>query len=150
MDFDPQPTPIGPSLLINDQSVFIELPQKITQILDKQPDENTKRSIKVLFTKLTMILAGKYIKTDSTPSEIIDNLFLGSIGAALNKESLIKANIKSIVICAGIKPAFPDEFLYKQFIIKDSIDQDVLGLFEESNEFIRENLKNGKNVLVHW
>ena len=90
------------------------------------------------------------MKTDSIPAEIIDNLYLGSIGAALNKEGLLQANIKSILVCAGLKPAFPDEFLYKQFNIKDSIDQDVLGLFEESNEFIRENLMNGKKVLVHW
>lgn len=150
MDLDQQPNPLEISNPMTDISVFMELPQKIDKILESQPDENTKKSIKILFSKIIVILAGKYTKTDPFPIEVIDNLFIGSIGAALSKENLKNANIGSVLVCAGLKPAFPDDFIYKQMNIKDSQDQEVISLFEDSNNFIRENLQNGRKVLVHW
>jgi hypothetical protein len=48
-------------------------------------------------------------KDDNQPAEIIPGLYLGSIGAALNKESLMRNGITHILTCAAnMKPGFPD------------------------------------------
>lgn len=42
-------------------------------------------------------------------------LFLGSVGAALNKPALKNLNITHILTVAkSLDPAFPDEFIYKK------------------------------------
>jgi hypothetical protein len=40
------------------------------------------------------------VKTDNQPIEIIDNIFIGSIGAAMNKKSLEENKITHIIIAA--------------------------------------------------
>lgn len=113
-------------------------------------DDNTKRNLKLLFTKLTIIFAGKYIKEDNMPIEVIENLYIGSIGAALSKDNLKNTGIRAILNCANLKTAFPEDFEYKSMNIKDSMDQDVLGFFKETNDFIGKFLGNKEKVLVHW
>ena len=54
----------------------------------------------------------KMIKEDNKPIEIIDNLFIGSIGAAKNKQRLIDNKITHIVVAAsGIKNYLPNVIL---------------------------------------
>ena len=51
----------------------------------------------------------KLTKTDSVPAEIVDRLYLGSIGVAFNKESLIEHGITHIMTCAdNLRPKYPD------------------------------------------
>ena len=120
------------------------------KIEDLPGDDNTKRHLKLLFTKLTIIFAAKYIKEDNMPIEVIDNLYIGSIGAALSKDNLKNTGIRAILNCANLKTAFPEDFEYKSMNIKDSMNQDVLGFFKESNDFIGKFLGNKEKVLVHW
>ena len=140
--------PISDNHILNNSN----LPQdyNLADIEPKKLDENTKKSFNLLYKKLSLIFAMKYVENDPYPIQVIENLYIGSIGAALSKANLQKESIECIVSLAGLKSAFPDEFTYKQFNIKDNLTQDVLTLFEESNGFIRENIQNGKKVLVHW
>lgn len=52
------------------------------------------------------------IQEDNLPIEIIDNLFIGSIGAASNKDALKANNITHVVVAARkIEQFFPDVFI---------------------------------------
>lgn len=51
----------------------------------------------------------KLTRDDNIPAEIIPGLYLGSVGAAFNKESLQKFGITHILTCADkLKPRFPN------------------------------------------
>ena len=53
------------------------------------------------------------MKEDNLPIEIIDNLYIGSIGAASNKEGLKSNNITHVIVAAGrIEKFFPDVKFY--------------------------------------
>ncbi len=93
----------------------------------------------------------KIMKEDNKPVMIIDNVFIGSIGAASNKVGLIDNKITHIVVAAtGIKKFFPVEFTYMQLTLLDSPEQDIKKHFNETGEFIDECIRNNGNVLVHW
>lgn len=63
------------------------------------------------------------MKEDNKPIEIIPNLYLGSIGSALSKETLTQFNIKFILSALdNIKEAFPNLFTYKFIKLLDSND----------------------------
>jgi hypothetical protein len=58
---------------------------------------------------------------------IADGIFIGSVGAAMNKEYLSSQGISHIVtIAENISPLFPDEFTYHIVRISDSTDADLL------------------------
>lgn len=77
-------------------------------------------------------------------------LYLGSVGAALNKEALKSLNITHILIVArSLSPAFPAEFTYKKIEVLDSPDTDLVKHFGECFTFIDEGISTGGNVLVH-
>jgi len=47
-------------------------------------------------------------RDDSQPAEIVDRLYLGSVGAAFSKDSLTQNKITHILTCADkIQPRFP-------------------------------------------
>ena len=51
----------------------------------------------------------KLMKEDQYAVEILDNLFIGSVGVSTNKEELINKKITHIVCAAGsLKPNFPE------------------------------------------
>ena len=65
----------------------------------------------MLFLAIKAMSAMKLCRTDNTPSEIIPGLFLGSIGAAYNKDSLKSNGITHILTCAdNLKPRFPEVY----------------------------------------
>ena len=58
--------------------------------------------------------AKKLAKEDGEPCKVFDDLFIGSIGCAYNKEKLQEAGITHILCCAAkIKPKYPDDFKYE-------------------------------------
>lgn len=64
--------------------------------------------VKAFMVAIKAMTAMKLTREDNVPSEIITGLFLGSIGAAFNKESLIKHGITHILTCADkISPRYP-------------------------------------------
>ncbi|URE15824.1 dual specificity protein phosphatase [Musa troglodytarum] len=59
--------------------------------------------------------AARYAREDNVPCQIEEGLFLGSVGAALNKSALKDLNITHILTVAkSLDPAFPNEFVYKK------------------------------------
>ena len=63
----------------------------------------------------------KLTKEDNEPGEVFPELFIGSIGAAYNKESLKERGITHVLCtAAGLKPRFPTEFTYKNLECLDS------------------------------
>ena len=62
----------------------------------------------------------KLIKEDNSPVEIIDNIYIGSVAASLNKEKLEECKITHIIVAAkGLKKYFPE--LSKNFNLKLNI-----------------------------
>ena len=60
------------------------------------------------------LTAMKLAKEDNLPCKVFDNVFIGSVGAAYNKESLKEHGITHIhTVAKNIKPRFPEEFTYK-------------------------------------
>ena len=56
------------------------------------------------------------MKNDAEPVEIINNLFIGSVGASANKNSLIKNKITHIISAgSGLKKLYPEVFLIIYF-----------------------------------
>jgi len=97
--------------------------------------------------------AMKLTREDNVPSEIITGLFLGSIGAAFNKESLIKHGITHILTCADkISPRYPSDFKYLCLPILDTPSENICKFFRQAYFFIKDALEEeGKQnrVLVH-
>jgi hypothetical protein len=73
----------------------------------------------------------------ANPSEILPNsLYIGNYHNAKNKELLVQLNVRHILNLISYDEAFPDEFEYHLYPIKDSMNQNVLALFEDTNELI--------------
>ncbi|KAF9605536.1 hypothetical protein IFM89_017555 [Coptis chinensis] len=94
--------------------------------------------------------ATKYVKEDSVPCQIEEALFLGSLGAALNKDALKSLNITHILIMANtLNPAYPNDFVYKKIQVADRVETDLTQHFDECFDFIDEAKMMGGGVLVH-
>lgn len=56
----------------------------------------------------------------------VKDLFLGSVGAANNKDDLKRLNVTHILTVANtLKPAYPDDFVYKVIAGTDFLVLDV-------------------------
>lgn len=74
-------------------------------------DQDGKMKVKaeMLYQALKAMTAMKLCRDDNQPAQIIDRLYLGSIGAAFNKESLQRNEITHILTCADkIQARFKD------------------------------------------
>lgn len=103
-----------------------------------------------IITKVKMLLALKFKKDDGIPSEVMPGLYIGSIGAALNKPYLLENGISHILTVAdNLKNSFPDIFTYKSLEILDTIEFNILSILDEALEFIETALNSQGKVLVH-
>ena len=95
----------------------------------------------------------KKIEEDGIPSELEPNLYLGSVGAAYNKEWLKEHKITHILCVAeGIENAFPKTFIYKVVRINDAPSEDIKSHFGECYQFIMNafDYDNGTGkILIH-
>jgi len=88
----------------------------------------------------------KKIKEDGFPVEILNGLYLGSIGAAYNKDFLLTTGITHILCVADeIDASFPNEFVYKFIKINDASNVNIECYFDECYEFIENALYDHKN-----
>lgn len=88
---------------------------------------------------------------ESDVNEIIPNLWLGNYKAAYSKEFLDNYNIKNIIT---IMDTFDNRYKYNNinylcFPLKDEDTCILDDIFEKTNEFIYNVLKNNEKVLVH-
>jgi hypothetical protein len=59
--------------------------------------------------QMKALLGLQKMKSDGLPVEIIEGLYIGSIGCALNKKTLHNFGITDILCCCDkVKMAFPD------------------------------------------
>ncbi|KAH7679244.1 protein phosphatase slingshot protein [Dioscorea alata] len=99
---------------------------------------------------LQAISLARVAKQDSVICQIEDGLYLGSVGAAQDKEALKKLNITHILTVAkSLLPAYPNEFVYKRIDVLDSSTTNLAQYFDECFEFINEARRSGGGVLVH-
>jgi len=78
-------------------------------------DDYEQQQARVLMALMQGFCAARYRKADNTSCPIEQGLYLGSVGAALNKEALKSLNITHVLIVArSLNPAFPAEFNYKK------------------------------------
>jgi len=85
-------------------------------------------------------------------SFIIDQLFLGGERSSKEKKTLVGLNVKVIVnVTNDVKCSFEGEklFVYKTILIADKPLANMGKHFEETCQFIHENILAGKTVLVH-
>lgn len=88
---------------------------------------------------------------DNIPLKIIDNVYLGSIGAALCVENLKKYNITYILSAiTDDSPGYKDHIKeYMSLKLKDQSETNILEKLEESNNFIQKAVNNKENILIH-
>ncbi|GAV60919.1 DSPc domain-containing protein/Myb_DNA-bind_3 domain-containing protein [Cephalotus follicularis] len=92
----------------------------------------------------------KYIKEDKVPCQIEQGLFLGSVGAANNKDELKRLNVTHILTVANsLVPMHPNDFVYKVVEVSDREDTNLRQHFDECFGFIDETRRQGAGVLVH-
>ncbi|XP_057956801.1 dual specificity protein phosphatase 1 isoform X2 [Malania oleifera] len=110
-------------------------------------DEVLRNKISAFFRAM---YATRYIREDNIPCKIEEGLFLGSVGAANNKNALKSLNITHILtVASSIAPAYPNDFTYKTIKVYDREDTDLMQYFEECFNFIDEAKRLGGGVLVH-
>ncbi|KAM0985125.1 hypothetical protein ACFX13_012658 [Malus domestica] len=110
-------------------------------------DESLKKQIATL---LRVIHVTRCSKEDNVPCQIEEGLFLGSIGAANNKDELKNLNITHILTVANsLAPAYPNDFVYKVINVPDRVCTDLKQHFDECIDYIDEATRSGGGVLVH-
>lgn len=125
--------------------------EKSTQGMGEINKLSQKDKIIKIMTLFKVYSTMKILKEDNKPVELVDNLFIGSIGAASNKKALQENKITHIVVAgAGLKQLYPNDFKYLQFELLDSETEDIKKHFIDAGKFIDDALKNGGKVMVHW
>lgn len=101
--------------------------------------------------QIRTVLAFKHLKNDREPAMISEGLYLGSIGAAMSKETLTRLGISHVLTVAdNITPLFPALFTYRVLAILDTETSNLTEVLDETYEFIDSALEAGHRVLVHW
>ncbi|CAD5172624.1 unnamed protein product [Musa acuminata subsp. malaccensis] len=92
----------------------------------------------------------RHARKDDVPCQIEEGLFLGSVGAALNKSALKDLNITHLLTVAkSLDPAYPNDFIYKKIDVLDTPSTELDKYFDECFSFIDEARSAGGGVLVH-
>ncbi|XP_056161705.1 dual specificity protein phosphatase 1-like isoform X2 [Syzygium oleosum] len=112
-----------------------------------QFDESIRGQIQALLRVMNLT---RCVNEDKVLCKIEEDLFLGSVGAANNKDDLKRLNVTHILTVAStLKPAYPDDFVYKVIAVGDREDTNIREHFDECFEFIDEAKRLGGGVLVH-
>ncbi|WCJ23678.1 dual specificity protein phosphatase 1 [Euphorbia peplus] len=113
--------------------------------------ENVDSAIKKQVAALLRVInVTRCFKEDNIPCQIEEGLFLGSFGAASNKDSLKSKNITHILTVANsLAPAYPNDFVYKVISVADREDTNLRQYFDECFKFIDDAKRQGGGVLVH-
>jgi len=106
--------------------------------------------VRKILSLVKCLLTAKKVKSDSEPSEVVPDVFLGSIGAAHNREVLNRLNITHVLtVAGGFEPKFPSEFTYECVDVKDVPEERLCVHFDRCLKFIAKCLLDGGRVLVH-
>lgn len=104
-------------------------------------DKDKLKKLVVLFKAINTM---NIIKNDNAPIEIINNIYIGSVGAANNKEKLLEIGITHIINATStLKNCFANQFVYlKLENLLDSPECNIKKHFKDTNNFIESALKN--------
>jgi hypothetical protein len=92
----------------------------------------------------------KYIDDTFEANQIIDNLWLGSISSACNREALHEYKIETIISAIlGSSASFPFDFNYERAKLRDVEDEDILSDLKRLLPIIHSELLQSKGVLIH-
>ncbi|XP_050240434.1 dual specificity protein phosphatase 1 [Quercus robur] len=112
-----------------------------------QFDESIRKQVAALFRVISFT---RCIKDDNVPCKIEEGLFLGSVGAANNKDALKALNVTHVLtVASALLPGHPNDFVYKIINVADREDTDIKQYFDECFNFIDEAKRLGGGVLVH-
>ena len=94
------------------------------------------------------------MKHDSQAVEVTKGVFLGSVGAAKNRDGLRALGVTHVLtVCEGLprNGFYPDDFTYATCAVRDAPDADIGAHFDFCFDFIRDALAraDGGGVLVH-
>ena len=90
----------------------------------------------------------KYKTFFSSPTEIIDGIYLGSAYNAANYHQLTNLGIEVIInVTKEISIYFPNFYEYKKIELYDNDDANIEDYLEESLEYIRKN--KGRKIFIH-
>ena len=90
----------------------------------------------------------KYKTFFSSPTHIIDNIYLGSAYNAANYHQLTNLGIQVIVnVTKEISIYFPDNYEYKKLELYDNDQADIKKYLDESYEYMKQN--SDKKILIH-
>ncbi|KAG8733889.1 hypothetical protein FRC12_018716 [Ceratobasidium sp. 428] len=81
--------------------------------------------------------------------EVIDNLWVGDLGAATSLELLNEAGVKYVVSCMRGKVRIHETMRRHQIPLDDTEEQDVLSYLPATIAFIQSALASGDGVLIH-
>ncbi|CAH8261563.1 unnamed protein product [Arabidopsis lyrata] len=110
-------------------------------------NEKVKNQIQAL---VRVIKVARTYRDDNVPSFIEQGLYLGSVAAACNKNVLKSYNVTHILtVASSLRPAHPDDFVYKVVRVVDKEDTNLEMYFDECVDFIDEAKRQGGSVLVH-
>ncbi|KAJ4834374.1 Dual specificity protein phosphatase 1 [Turnera subulata] len=111
-----------------------------------QMDESMRNQIAALWR---VINVARCSKEDNVPCKIEEGLYLGSIGAANNKNLLKRMNVTHILtVASSLPPSYPNDFVYKVIAVADREETNLKQYFDECCNFIDEAKRRG-GVLVH-
>jgi len=92
----------------------------------------------------------RYIDDTFEATEIIDNLWLGSIKSASNRKALEKRNIETIVSAVlGASAIYFFDFNYERAKLRDVENEDIITEIKRLLPIIHQDLQENKGVLVH-
>eukprot|EP00347_Sterkiella_histriomuscorum_P002635 403367385 len=124
----------------------------------KQKSPETMERIQKLMLAIKAMTAIKLTRDDNVAAEIVQGVFLGSVGCAFHPESLKRHKITHILTCADkIQPRFPDDYKYMCIPISDTPSENIAKYFRQAYYFINDALSQNEdlpedkqnNVLIH-
>ena len=92
----------------------------------------------------------RYLDDTFEATQIIDNLWLGSLRSSANREALQDRNIDTIVSAVlGASALYPFDFRYERAKLRDVEDENIIKEFDKLLPIIRTELLNNRGVLCH-
>ncbi|CAM9197072.1 unnamed protein product [Ectocarpus sp. 12 AP-2014] len=85
---------------------------------------------------------------DNVPAKVTDRLWIGSIHAAFNQDSMQDRGITHVLNASGLPATFPRQFTYFTVDIRDKESSNILTAIGAVNIFVEAGIEKG-GVLVH-
>lgn len=82
--------------------------------------------------------------------EVYDNIYVGNISTAYNKDKLKELGINNVITAiSGMSEIYPNDFNYMLVDALDIQQQDMRPMFDNTSKFIKDSLENGGKVYIH-